>query len=334
MLYELAIHLRLALFRASIFQTKTLAAPVISIGNITVGGTGKTPCTAYIANFLQQQGLAVAILSRGYKRTSTGIVEVSDDENILRDAQESGDEPYLLAQKCPGVRVVVSADRFAAGNWMESKNKVDVFLLDDGYQHIQLSRKLNLLLLDATEPLENYELLPAGKLREPLMAIQRADAVIITRADQAHNIDALQILIKKYSRANIPLFWAQHEIMQFKLMNSISTVNDLTIVPVAALSCIAKPESFLQSLTAQKLNVTFQRSFPDHHRYSTEEFLRFVANAKAAQAKAIVTTEKDIANIPVEALQKSSLPIYAAQLQFVVDRESDFQTLLLQAIST
>ncbi len=332
-LYELVIRLRLAFFRAKIFQTKFLATPVISIGNITVGGTGKTPCTAYIANFLQQRELRVAILSRGYKRTTTGIVEVSDGKNILCEAHQAGDEPYLLAQKCPSVSVIVNADRYAAGKWLAAKNKVDVFLLDDGYQHIQLGRNLNLLLLDATEPQENYELLPAGKLREPLFAIKRADAVILTRSDQAKSLEALQSLIQNHCRRNTPIFLARHKIAALQLVNSISSINDLTKVPVAALSCIAKPESFLHSLAQQNLNVIFQQNFSDHHRYSTEEFLQFVAHARAAQATAIITTEKDIANIPVEALQTSSLPVYVTLIQFVVDNDHDLQSLILQAIN-
>src|SRR5262249_39629877 len=158
---------RIALYEYNFFKARSLATPVISVGNLTVGGTGKTPCVAFLAKFLREAGQSVAILSRGYKRESKGRVFVSNGSEILCGPRESGDEPFLLAKSCPGAQVVVDQDRYAAGKWLEERSSVSVFILDDGYQHLRLARDLNLLLIDASEPLDQAKMIPYGRLREP-----------------------------------------------------------------------------------------------------------------------------------------------------------------------
>src|SRR5262249_43850492 len=182
-LYELGVRARVALYDNNLLETRSLNTPVISVGNLTVGGAGKTPCVAFLARFLRDEGHEVAILSRGYKRESRGRVEVSNGREILYGPNESGDEPFLLANLCPGARVVVDRDRYAAGRWLEESAQVSVFILDDGYQHLRLARDLNLLLIDASEPLDQAKMVPFGRLREPLAAMRRAHAVIVTRTD-------------------------------------------------------------------------------------------------------------------------------------------------------
>ncbi len=171
-LYSLALRLRALLYRSGILKTHRLPRPVISIGNITVGGTGKTPVTAYIARFLLAQGYRVAVLSRGYGGSLEGqTCVVSDGATIMLSARECGDEPYLLASTVPGLMVVIGTDRYAAGQLAMQQLSPDIFLLDDGFQHLRLHRDLNILLLDFSRPFGNGLTLPAGILREPLSAV-------------------------------------------------------------------------------------------------------------------------------------------------------------------
>lgn len=329
-LYAAGVRWRLHRYRSGQGKINHLNAPVISVGNLTVGGTGKTPCTAFIANFLHADGLRVAILSRGYKRQSKGLVEVSNGQEILCEAAQAGDEPYLLAQLCPGVRVVVNADRYEAGKWLEARTKIDVFLLDDGYQHLRLHRDLNVLLLDGENPVGNGSLLPHGILREPSSEIRRADLVIATRAERADR-DALHALVGSLNPA-APLFFAQHAIIGFKLLNAASPLAYFEQQKVAAFSGIAQPQRFFADLQQKQLQVVHQQGFPDHHRYAVAELTAFFQQAIAHQSVAIITTEKDAANLPPSVLLQSSLPMYAAQLQFNLENEAEFQRLIRQKI--
>ena len=330
-LYAAGVRWRLRRYRSGRFKTHQLNAPVISVGNLTVGGTGKTPCTAFIANFLKDDGLQVAILSRGYKRKSKGLVEVSDGQTILCDAQQAGDEPYLLANLCPGVRVVVNANRYEAGKWLESKTKIDVFILDDGYQHLRLHRDLNLLLLDGENPVGNGRVLPTGILREPLEEIRRAEVIIGTRMTTAVR-DDLRILLYLFGPSKPPLFFAHHEITGFKLLNAAAPLKTFKQAKVAAFSGIARPDRFFADLPQKKLQLVSQQSFPDHHQYSPEEFQTFLQQARDQQAAAIITTEKDAANLPPNLLAQVDLPVYAAQLHFRLENELDFKRMVRRKI--
>jgi tetraacyldisaccharide 4'-kinase len=334
-LYELAVRARLALYENGFFKTSRLSLPVVSVGNLTVGGTGKTPCVAFLANFLRDEGHHVAILSRGYKRRSSGRVEVSNGDEILCSPVEAGDEPYLLANACPGVRVVVDADRYAAGKWLTEKSPVTVFILDDAFQHLRLARDLNLTLVDATEPLSG--ILPAGRLREPLSGLRRADAVIVTRSDRMFDRDALERTILKYS--DIPIFYAHHEMTKMRRIDASETLDarDMARKRVAAFSGIARPERFIADLSNLGIQVVRRLDFPDHHRYESEEFLKILNIARESRVEAIVTTEKDAANLtllPPGLLGQSPAPIYAGQIEFRCETFADLKSFVLSKISS
>ncbi len=335
-LYAGGVRARAWLYERGWLKQKHLSAPVISIGNLTVGGTGKTPCVAWLANWLQAEGYAVAILSRGYKRTSTGRVEVSDGKSLLCEAAAAGDEPYLLAQSCPGVRVIVGQDRYAAGQWLAERAPVSVFLLDDGFQHLRLRRTLNLVLVDATDELARARMIPFGRLREPLSALRRADAVIVTRADQPFDRAALEATIHQYAGAQVPIFYAQHELTKLRRLDSSETreVIELAGQPVAAFSGIARPERFLRDLELLELRVVWQCSFADHHRYTQTEFESIVIEAKQAGAAALLTTEKDAANLQAVWATAAALPVYAAQLAFHCADETALQGLVRQVLES
>ncbi len=333
-LYAGGVRARAWLYERGWLEQKQLPAPVISIGNLTVGGTGKTPCVAWLANWLQAEGYAVAILSRGYKRASKGRVEVSDGKTLLCEAAAAGDEPYLLAQSCPGVRVIVDQDRYAAGRWLAERAPVSVFLLDDGYQHLRLRRDLNLVLIDATDELARARMVPFGRLREPLTALRRADAVIVTRADQPFDRAVLETMIRRYARAEAPIFYAQHALTKLRRLDSAETreIADLAGKPSAAFSGIARPERFLSDLEQLGLRIVWQRSFEDHHRYTQTEFESIVIEARQAGAAALLTTEKDAANLQAAWATSVTLPVYAAQLAFRCAEEAALQRLVMKTV--
>jgi tetraacyldisaccharide 4'-kinase len=334
-LYESGIRARAWLYENAWLKQWQLDAPVISVGNLSVGGTGKTPCVAWLANRLRAAGHTVAILSRGYKRASSGRVEVSDGQTILCDAQMAGDEPYLLARQCPGVRVVVDRNRYAAGKWLAERARISVFLLDDGFQHLRLRRDLNLLLLDASESLAEAKLVPFGRLREPLLALRRADAVIVTRADQPFSRNALEDTIKFYARSATPVFYAHHVLTRLRRLSDEVLIDFPTLAAksVAAFSGIARPEGFIRDLRGLQLQVVWQRAFPDHYRYSPADFEMVNQAAVRAGAAALVTTEKDAANLRPELIRQAALPIYAAQLEFHCAQEEKLWQLVQHTIA-
>ena len=331
-LYELGVRARVAFYENRLFETRSLNTPVISVGNMTVGGAGKTPCVAFLARFLRDEGYEVAILSRGYKRESKGLVEVSDGKEILCGPAESGDEPFLLANLCPGARVVVDRDRYAAGKWLEARAPVSVFILDDGYQHIRLARDLNLLLIDASEPLDRAKMLPFGRLREPITAMRRADAVIVTRSDRPFDRRALEHAVRRFARDNTPVFYAHHKMTELIRLAGAGAVRPADFVPkrVAAVSGVARPDRFIADLEGLGMEVALRRDFDDHHRYTREELSEIVERSREALAEAIITTEKDAANLP--AGLPESPPIFAARIEFACENEQALKDLVKRAI--
>lgn len=331
-LYELAVRARIVAYERGLLKTHRLQAPVISVGNLTVGGTGKTPCVAFLASALRDAGHQVAILSRGYKRQTSNRVEVSDGKQVLCSAAESGDEPYLLAQSCPGVRVIVDQNRFAAGHWLEQRTDVSLFILDDAYQHLQLLRDLNLLLIDATDPLSRAKMIPFGRLREPLTELRRADAIIVTRSDQQFDRSHLIETIRNHSAPETPIFFAHHQMTRFRRLGGAETFDVIEFAGknVAAVSGIAKPDRFNNDLRNAGLQVVVRRDFPDHHRYASGEFAEILREAQAANAEAIIVTEKDAANLPKELFNHSPLPIFAAQIEFQCAEANQLIELLLR----
>src|SRR5829696_5569929 len=193
-LYGAVTRTPLSMYRRGTFHTTKLDRPVISVGNITTGGTGKTPLVEWVARTLAAQGKKVCILTRGYGRKDPHLqVIVSDGYGVLASPSEAGDEPYLLATKLAGQAAVISgADRIAAGQEAINDFGTEVFVLDDGFQHLRLARDLNIVCIDATNPWGGGRLLPHGRLRESLDGLARADCVVLTRCDQVESVDALR----------------------------------------------------------------------------------------------------------------------------------------------
>ncbi len=193
LLYGLVVSLRILLYQKGIFQSRSLPCKVISVGNITLGGTGKTPFVCWLAERIQGEGYRVAVLSRGYKGNFSGSFSlVSDGERTLCDVRQGGDEPYLMAQKLKGIPVIVGPQRWISGRYAVERFRTEVVILDDGFQHLPLKRDLDLLLIDSSLPFGNGHLFPRGILREPLSGLSRADALILTKVGQSGNIKKIK----------------------------------------------------------------------------------------------------------------------------------------------
>lgn len=287
--YGVVMRLRAWCYAHGICRVQRLPRPVISVGNLTVGGTGKTPVTAWIARHLMQQGLKVAVLSRGYGGSWEGRVAiVSDGRKLLLTAEQCGDEPYLLASTIPGLLVVIGSDRHKAGLLAMEHLAPDVFLLDDGFQHLRLHRDLNILLLDCHHPLGNGHVLPAGPLREPQAAAKRAGLLIYTRctASQGPGWKA---------ELDIPCVTARYRLSSFERLDTGATVDVMQLAAqrVLAFAGIAKPDSFFSALQEAGITPCATIALADHEPFGPAVVDQINATAQRAAAQVLVTTEKD-----------------------------------------
>jgi tetraacyldisaccharide 4'-kinase len=291
-IYAAAASGRRARYRAEGRQRR-LARPVISVGNLRVGGTGKTPTVAHIARVLLAMGERPAILSRGYARKSAcdGVVIVSDGHRLCADLDRSGDEPLMLARAVDGARVLVSPDRYLAGRLAETHLGATVHLLDDGFQHLALARGTDLVIVSADD-LADARTLPSGRLREPLAAASAAHAVLVPSAtqEQARTVAAslgVETAYRLERRTGEP-----------RPLDAVgASAAARTRAPVLAAAGIARPDRFFEELRAAGWDVKRTMSFRDHHRYSRADAASLVEAARSAGARAIVTTEKDLVRL-------------------------------------
>jgi tetraacyldisaccharide 4'-kinase len=297
LLYRGVVHARNALYDAGWWRGRRLDCPVVSIGNLTVGGTGKTPLTSHAAAVLRDAGYRVGVLSRGYGRRGGGAaVLVSDGRTLLQDASIAGDEPYLIARDNPAVQVAVGANREAAARLLWRAGAPEVVLLDDGFQHRALGRDLDLLLLDAADPLGNGRMLPFGPLREPPCAVSRADAVVLTRSD-GHCPPALTTLLQRHN-PEAAIFHARIEPLRFVRPDGQAVaLNALRGFAAFALSGIARPDRFEADLERLGLRLVGTRRHPDHRRFSARDLEEAGQEARRRGAEVMVTTEKDMVRI-------------------------------------
>ncbi|MBS0171404.1 MAG: tetraacyldisaccharide 4'-kinase [Nitrospira sp.] len=294
--YELVSRVRVSCYERGWCQTRWLPRPVISVGNLTVGGTGKTPVVMYIVDRLASQGKRVAVLSRGYRRRSRAAqLLVSDGQRVLVGPEEAGDEPHLIARRCPQAVVAVGADRFALGQWVLSRLPVDCFVLDDGFQHVQLHRDVNVLLVDATDLDGLRAGLPAGRLREPLSAAARASVVLITRAQQPSDAELAWRLVQAACPALPPPVCVAFPAEEFRRIGTdergaLSAFRGRTAM---LFSGIGNAASFRSLVAGVGVTVIDHLAFPDHVHYTHAMVETIRARAKAAGAAMLVTTEKD-----------------------------------------
>lgn len=294
--YGVVARLRALLYDWGWFAQRKLPVPVLSVGNLTLGGTGKTPVVILLTDLLLAQGKRVAILSRGYRRTSTDpYLLVSNGARLLVGPNEAGDEPFLMAQRCPKAIVAVGADRYELGYWVMDRFPIDCLVLDDGFQHLGLYREVNLLLVDATDADGLAALVPAGRLREPLQAAARATAIVVTRADVPAQVtdvrhrlqaaigampDPIQVVFRPVSFVSLvtgasqPLSWPKGK---------------------TALLCsgVGHTGSFRSLVETTGIKILDEVAYVDHHAYTSQDVEQLRARAAELQAELVVTTEKD-----------------------------------------
>lgn len=303
---------RNALYDRGLFKSHDLGERTISIGNIAMGGTGKTPLVAHVAEILAGAGDKVCILTRGYGRKSSGRVLVSDGERVLVDASTGGDEPVELARKLIGKAIVVAdADRVAASAWAREEFGVSAFILDDGFQHRRAIRDLDIVCIDATQPFGSV-------LRESKTNLARADAIVITRSDLISVVDdPLDELRSLAPDAQI-----------FKSVTKLKTKGGPAEENVFPFCGIGNPRSFFTMLTRQGFEIPAQRVFADHHVYSQSDITEIEAEAKSHRCEILVTTAKDA--VKLDGL-KFEMPLLVAEIEVVIDDPDQFRLLVTSA---
>jgi tetraacyldisaccharide 4'-kinase len=301
-----------------ILKPVRLNAKIISVGNITVGGTGKTPFVETIAHYLQNQGKRVVIQSRGYGRRSTGFITVSDGKDLLVSPDLAGDEPYLLARKLPGVPVIVGTDRLSATQQAIERFQPDVVILDDAFQHRRITRDLDIVLLDTLRPWGNGRLLPAGPLRETPENINRAGLIVLTRSENLEmtslrlNALKMQTDIPIITSKHIPIEWAD---IHAKKAHTLQYLQHQNLV---AFSGIGNPDSFIKTLNEIEIEPLVTMNFKDHHWYTEKDMVKIKQSAVKSGATALVTTEKD--GVRLIGLREIDLPIYCLRIECTIDR--------------
>ena len=330
--YSAVTRLRTMLYQKNFLRAVSLPAPVISIGNITTGGTGKTPLVEWVSRTLSEQGRRVCILTRGYKRKITNRVVVSDGKELFANVTQAGDEPYWLAQKLKGVAAVIcDADRAAAGEWAIANLKSNAFVLDDGFQHLQLLRDLNILAIDATNPWGGGQLLPSGRLRESRRAISRADCVILTRTEQTANTGALQTEIKKMFGER-PVFTSQMNALGIRRLSSNQLERSETAPqPVAAFCAVGNPESFFNNLRREGLTLVYTKAFPDHHFYKQSDIVELCEKATQLGAASVLTTAKDAVKLTE---LDFDLPCYVFEIEVLISQADKLRDLIRRTIAS
>ena len=328
--------LRALFHRKGVFKSRALPCAVISVGNITAGGTGKTPMTICLAKLLNSRGYKVVVISRGYGGTKEAGGIVSNGYRIAMDAGTAGDEPYMMAVKLHGVPVLVGKDRFRLGILAVKRFDAKIVILDDGFQHIRLKRNLDILLLDAKQPFGNGYLLPRGMLRESLRQLARADAFVLTRSQPAlsapdqHVIDRLSGKSPVFRCAHIPEVVTRIPSDNW-LPGNLRKIKD-RLAPaflkgrkVFAFSGIAQNESFFKMVQSLGCKIRGMLTFSDHHKYTDEDFKTICQTAKRAGADALLTTEKDYVRIAGQTKWPLDLLVLEVRISFG-DQEDSFIT--------
>jgi tetraacyldisaccharide 4'-kinase len=337
---------RRALYRAGVLPVKDIAAPVVSVGNITAGGTGKTPLVEWLARAAAGEGRRVCILTRGYGRADAGRrVVVSDGERVLAGAREAGDEPCLLAERLRELHVAVVSDanRVAAARWALKNLRSEVFILDDGFQHLRIARDLNILTLDATDPWGGGHLLPRGRLREPLGQMRRADLIVITRAELAGEVETLRaravnlsggrpVLLARTTTLHIAPLHAPPARSPDGVPESNEIPPPLAAIPqpLAAFCGIGNPQAFFAHARSEALTLNYTRAFADHHAYTQRDVDDCLREAVRHGARALLTTAKDA--VKLRALD-FALPCYVLEVALKFDDEQRMRAALLESIS-
>ena len=320
-LYSAIVFIRNYCYNVGVFKQKKLPCVVISIGNIVVGGTGKTPTVAAIAKLMQRTGSNVAVLLRGYKRQSAEkMLIVSDGKNRLCSREECGDEAYMLTHQLSDIAIIIGKRRYLTGETAIDQFDCNVVILDDGFQHRQLARDLDILTIDATLPYGLGSLLPIGTLREPVSSIKRADIIILTRTDVTGiDIEQLKTELNQFAPTT-PILESIHKptsLYQLNRTDDTSTIplNNLSGKRLLAVCGIGNPKAFAATLERHNPDKVELLAFPDHHVYTESDLQTIEHEMKRCEAEWIVTTQKDEQKL---ASLNTDLPIFVLAIELVI----------------
>ena len=343
-LYEYGVRLKLAMYNIGLKKKEKLNCCVISIGNITVGGTGKTPTAQKMADLIKRMGYRVVILNRGYRsHWEKEIGVVSDGNKIFMTAYEAGDEAYLMAKTLPGIPVVIGKNRAITGKYAVEKLNAEVIIMDDGYQHWHLERDLDVVLVDTLNMFGNGCVLPRGMLREPLENLNRGDLFLLTKTDQSSVLSRMQLrkTIERYN-AKAPVVESVHHPKNFVeiadwykgITQNHMELSEFEGKNVMVFSAIGNPSSFEQTLSSIGLNIKEAVRYPDHHDYGMLEMQYIIERASSQKAVAMVTTSKDAVKIPTEFIYSArEIPLYILNMDIqVTDGFEEFKECVLNAI--
>ncbi len=339
-LYSIILKIRSFFYISGFFSKRQLNAKVISVGNLTVGGTGKTPMVIAVAEVLAKNGKKTTVLSRGYKSKKEGSLKiVSDGNEIKLNPASAGDEPYLIAERLNDVPVIICPDRYTSGKYATENFGADTIILDDGFQNLAIKKDIDILLIDAMNPFGSGYLFPRGILREPLSAISRSDIIIITKADFYKNIpDIIDTVRLRNSHA--PVFKAVYKASE--LVNiATDRKEDISILnnkSVTIFSGIANPLSFSYLIKNAGAKIVSETIFSDHHSYTRDDIDKInppipplVKGGKGGlsgnDADMIITTEKDA--VKIKRLIQEDINIWAVRIDLYIDNITELERLLL-----
>jgi tetraacyldisaccharide 4'-kinase len=313
--YGALVSLRAALFARGVAVVRRLPVPVLSVGNLIAGGSGKTPFVEMLARRLHERGHRVAIILRGYRGGSTKPTIICDGTRLLREPPEAADEAYLLARHLPGVAVLTGADRFRVGQVAIEELQCGTIVLDDGFQHLRIHRDLDIVLVDAGNPLGYGRLLPSGLLRERPEALGRADLLVITHADGRGDLGAITQMIRQYA-PTAPIALAAHRPVGLIGPEGEErlALEHLSGRPLVAFSGIGNPRGFETTLARLGAVVLAHHVFPDHYVYSAADLQALSAEGRRAGASMMVTTEKDMVKLARLNRGEGAMPLYALSI--------------------
>jgi tetraacyldisaccharide 4'-kinase len=325
-LYSLITRTRLSMYRRGTFRTTKVTQPVISVGNITTGGTGKTPLVEWIARTLAANGRRVAVLTRGYGRERPNErVLVSDGQAVFSTPEQAGDEAFLLATSLKGLAAVISdANRITAARDAIKHLHSNCFVLDDGFQHLRVARDLDIVTIDSTNPWGGGRLLPEGRLREPLTGLERADCVVLTRVDQVGDTTSIQQELRRFT--SCPVFTSRMKTRAIVPLNASSTA---VFTPVAAFCGIGNPQSFFKHVRREGYEPMLNKALRDHQGYSQQLIDSITNEAEHAGARSLLTTAKDAVKLRSFNLR---LPLFSVDIEISIDDEDAFRQLILNAV--
>jgi tetraacyldisaccharide 4'-kinase len=346
-LYGALVRTRLRLYRSGFLKTENVGAPVVSVGNITAGGTGKTPLVEWVARAVAHEGRRACVLTRGYGRADEGRrVVASDGRAVLAEVSECGDEPRLLAERLLGAAsVVCDRDRVAAARWAREHLGADAFVLDDGFQHLRIARDLDIVTLDAAAPWGGGHLLPRGRLREPPGSLSRADCVVITRAELAGDLERLRAEAARLSGGRAAVVASRVRTRGLTLLNPSADSPNGCEGPdspddgregrgvkndAAAFCAVGNPRAFFEHLRREGFELLYTRAFADHHTFTQADVEGVAREAARSGARALLTTAKDAVKLRGFHF---TLPCYVVEIEMEFEDGDELLGMIRGALS-